>query len=92
MDPQWGWLAQADKRRKTQAYHDFCMQETFYRPYYEVRGCFNNVGFEVTSVSADHPVLRRLRAIPKPLIEFPVRLFQTVEIMVRKQAAARLSA
>lgn len=92
MDPQWSWLAQADKWRKTQAYHDFCMQETFYRPYYEVRGSFNNVGFEVTSVSADHPFLRRLRAFPKPLIEFPVRLFQTVEIMVRKQAAAPLRA
>jgi SAM-dependent methyltransferase len=92
MDPKWGWLAEADKRRKTEAYHDFCMQETFYRPYYEVRGSFNNVGFEVTSVSADHPLLRRLRAFPKPLIEFPVRLFQTVEIMVRKQAATRMSA
>jgi SAM-dependent methyltransferase len=92
IEPRWNWLAQASMHKKTAAYHDFCMQETFYRPFYEVRGSFSNVGFEVTSVSADHPMLRRLRAIPKPLIEFPVRLFQTVEIIVRKRQAAPLGA
>jgi SAM-dependent methyltransferase len=92
IEPRWQWLAHENKQRKTAAYHDFCMQETFYRPFYEVRGSFSNVGFDVTSVSADHPVLRRLRAIPKPLVEFPVRLFQTVEIIVRKRQAAPLSA
>ncbi len=84
IEPRWDWLAHENMRRKTAAYHDFCMQETFYRPFHEVRGSFSNVGFEVTSVAADHPLLRRLRAIPKPLVEFPVRLFQTVEIIVRK--------
>jgi SAM-dependent methyltransferase len=92
IEPKWEWLAQANVQRKTQAYHDFCMQETFYRPFHEVRGSFRDVGFEVTSVSADHPLLRRLGAIPKPFIEFPVRLFQTVEIMVRKPRAAPVSA
>ena len=89
IEPRWEWLASADARKKSQAYHDFCMKETFYRPFYEVRKSFKDVGMEVTSVAADHPSLRRLRMIPRPLIELPVRLLQTVEIMVRKPYVAR---
>jgi hypothetical protein len=64
------------------------MQETFYRPFAAVRGSFNRVGFEVVPVSAHHPALRRLNIVPKALVEIPVRLFQTVEIMVHKAQAA----
>jgi SAM-dependent methyltransferase len=92
IEPRWGWLAGADAQKKTQAYHDFCMQETFYRPFSEVRGSFGRVGFEVTPVAAYHPALRRLAPLPKPLVEWPVRLFQTVEIMVRKRQSSALSA
>jgi SAM-dependent methyltransferase len=84
IEPRWDWLATADARKKTQAYHDFCVRETFYRPFYEVRGSFSRVGFQVTPVAAKHPALRRLSLLPRVIVEFPVRLFQTVEIMVRK--------
>jgi len=87
IEPRWGWLESANAQRKSQAYHDFCMQETFYRPFREVRGSFKSVGFEVTPVAADHPALQRLRLLPRPIVEFPVRMFQTVEIMVRKPNA-----
>jgi len=92
IEPRWGWLAAAGARRKTQAYHDFCMQETFYRPFRQVRRSFTSVGFEVIPVAADHPALQRLHIVPKPLLDFPVRLFQTVEIMVRKPNAGCLGA
>ncbi len=88
LEPKWDWLAAATAQKKTEAYHDFCMQETFYRPFRQVRGSFTRVGFEVMSVAADHPALRRLGVVPKALVELPVRLFQTVEIMVRKPEAA----
>ena len=48
----------------------------------------NQVGFDVTPVSAEHPALRRLGVLPaalrKIVVELPVMLFQTVEILVRK--------
>lgn len=88
IEPKWDWLAAANARRKAQAYCDYCMQETFYRPFHRVRGSFKRVGFEVTPVAADHPALRRLAVIPKALVEIPVRAFQTVEITVRKSQAA----
>lgn len=91
IEPRWDWLATADARKKAEAYHEFCMKETFYRPFREVRGSFDRVGLEVTAVAADHPALRRLSMIPRPLVETPVRLFQTVEIMVRKLHATGAS-
>lgn len=87
IEPRWQWLATADAHKKTEAYHAFCMNETFYRPFHEVRDSFQEAGLEVTSVCADHPALRRFNIIPRSLIEFPVRLLQTVEIMVRKVRA-----
>lgn len=88
IEPKWGWLTAAGVRKRTQAYHDYCMRETFYRPFGVVRGSFNRVGFEVVSVAAHHPALRRLSIVPKALVEIPVRLFQTVEIMVHKPRTA----
>jgi SAM-dependent methyltransferase len=94
IEPRWDWLTAATARKKAQAYYEFCNNETFYRPFGEVRRSFNQVGLEVTPVVADHPALRRLRAVPsalrKPLVELPVMLFQTVEILVRKPAHAPL--
>jgi SAM-dependent methyltransferase len=84
IEPRWNWLAAASGQKKAEAYHDFCMQETFYRPFRDVCRAFTRVGFEVTAVSADHPALRRLGFVPKFLVECPVRIFQTVEITVRK--------
>ena len=88
IDPKWEWLEAATARTKAQAYYDFCMQETFYRPFREVRRSFNSVGLEVTPVAADHPALSRLNVVPpvfrQLLVELPVMLFQTVEILVRK--------
>lgn len=90
IEPRWAWLESTNAQRKAQAYHDFCVQETFYRSFREVRGSFKSVGFEVTPVAADHPALQRLRLVPRPIVEFPVRMFQTVEIMVRKPSAPAL--
>jgi SAM-dependent methyltransferase len=93
VDPKWDWLATATSERKADAYWAYCNQETFYRTYRRVRGGFNQVGFEVTPVAADHPSLRRLSILPAMLkrfiVEIPVRLFQTVEIVVHKPATAQ---
>lgn len=96
LDPKWAWLASATPRKKTEAYYAFCNHETFYRRFRQVRTSFNQVGFEVTPVSADHPALARLRVVPaalrKLLVEWPVMMFQTVEILVRKPAGWPLAA
>jgi len=88
IEPRWGWLAAASRGRKAQAYYEFCNNETFYRSFRDVRRSFTETGFAVTPVSADHPSLRALRALPsmlrKRLVEWPVMLFQTVEILVSK--------
>jgi hypothetical protein len=48
----------------------------------------NRFGLEVSPVVADHPALRPFRIVPagirRPLVEIPVMLFQTLEILVRK--------
>jgi SAM-dependent methyltransferase len=92
IEPKWGWLAEATRGRKTQAYYEFCNNETFYRSFRDVRRSFTQRGFAVTPVSAEHPSLRRLRVLPsalrKSVVELPVRLFQTVEILVRKPEVA----
>ncbi|HEY7244806.1 MAG TPA: class I SAM-dependent methyltransferase [Xanthobacteraceae bacterium] len=90
IEPRWEWLAAASAASKAQAYYEFCNNETFYRPFRKVRHSFNRVGLEVTPVAADHPALRPLRIVPSTLrkffVELPVMLFQTVEILVRKQS------
>ena len=92
IEPRWGWLTAATFGRKAQAYYEFVMNETFYRSFREVRQSFNQVGFVVTPVSAEHPALRRLAVLPMALrrfaVELPVMLFQTVEILVRKPLAS----
>lgn len=85
IEPKWERLDMATARKKAQAYYDFCTQETFYRPFQEVRHSFNKVGFEVTPVVTNHPAVRRLSLVPKAALELAVMLFQTVEISVRKQ-------
>ena len=91
IEPKWDWLSAAPFGRKAQAYYEFCNNETFYRPFHQVRHSFNRVGFDVTPVSAEHPALRRLAVLPAALrkiaVELPVMLFQTVEILVRKPAS-----
>ncbi|MBV9331682.1 MAG: class I SAM-dependent methyltransferase [Alphaproteobacteria bacterium] len=88
IDPRWGWLAAASRSRKVNAYYEFCNNETFYRSFRDVRRSFTEKGFAVTSVSADHPALHRLSTLPaglrERLVEWPVMLFQTVEILVSK--------
>lgn len=88
IEPRWGWLEAAPVDKKVQAYYDFCVDETFYRWFSDVRRSFRNVGFAVTPVVAEHPALRRLLVAPVALsrlaLELPVMLFQTVEILVRK--------
>jgi SAM-dependent methyltransferase len=88
IEPRWGWLAAAGFATKAQAYYEFCNNETFYRPFHEVRHSFAKRGFVVTPVVAEHPALRRLAGLPSALkrlaVELPVMLFQTVEIIVRK--------
>jgi SAM-dependent methyltransferase len=92
IEPRWGWLAAATFGSKAQAYYEFVINETFYRSFREVRQSFNQVGFVVTPVSAEHPALRRLAVLPSALrrfvVELPVMLFQTVEIIVRKPLAS----
>jgi SAM-dependent methyltransferase len=92
IEPRWGWLKAATFGRKAQAYYEFVVNETFYRSFREVRRSFNEMGFVVTPVSAEHPTLRRLAVLPSALrrfaVELPVMLFQTVEIVVRKPSAA----
>ncbi len=96
IDPKWDWLATATPDRKAEAYFTFCNRETFYRPFRRVRRSFNQVGFEVTPVAADHPALRRLSAMPAALkklfVETPVMMFQTVEIVVRKPSGSAVRA
>jgi hypothetical protein len=69
---------------------------TFYRSFHEVRQSFSKVGFVVTPVAAEHPALRRLAGLPsvfrRLVVEFPVMLFQTVEIVVRKPPGRYLAA
>jgi hypothetical protein len=95
IEPRWDWLSAASRSRRIEAYHDFCRDETFYRPYRAVRESFSRRGFVVTPVSADHPALRLLAILPprlrKFVVELPVMLFQTVEILVRKPAGAAAS-
>jgi hypothetical protein len=54
------------------------------------------MGFTVTPVVAEHPALRRLSGLPSAfrriLVELPVMLFQTVEILVRKPPGRQLAA
>jgi SAM-dependent methyltransferase len=92
IEPRWNWLNGADVRKKTQAYYNYCINETFYRTFRRVRRSFNRVGFEVTPVAADHPALRRLHVLPgavrQLLVGIPVTLFQTAEIVVRKAPAS----
>jgi SAM-dependent methyltransferase len=96
IEPRWDWLAAATLGKKTEAYYEFCKNETFYRSFREVRASFNNVGFVVTPVVAEHPGLRRLAVLPSLfrwlVVELPVMLFQTVEILVRKPAERSLTA
>jgi SAM-dependent methyltransferase len=88
IEPKWDWLAAATAGKRAQAYYEFVMNETFYRSFREVRGSFSKVGFLVTPVAAEHPALRRLAVLPSVLkrlvVELPVMLFQTVEILARK--------
>ena len=88
IEPRWGWLAAASRGRKAQAYYEFCNNETFYRSFRDVRRSFSERGFAVTPVVAEHPSLHRLRLLPstlrKRVVDLPVMLFQTVEILVRK--------
>ena len=95
IEPRWDWLAAAPFGRKAQAYYEFCMNETFYRSFSEVRMSFSRKGFAVTPVVAEHPSLRRLAVLPSALrklaVELPVMLFQTVEILVRKPEGAPLA-
>jgi SAM-dependent methyltransferase len=92
IEPRWGWLTEATRARKTQAYYEFCNNETFYRSLRTVRRSFGQRGLSVTPVSADHPSLRRLRVLPSALREslvgLPVTLFKTVEILTRKSETA----
>jgi SAM-dependent methyltransferase len=96
IEPRWNWLAAAGAGTKAEAYYQFCMNETFYRSFREVRTSFGRVGFVVTPVVAEHPALRRLAALPcglrRLVVELPVMLFQTVEILVRKPATRSLAA
>jgi endoglucanase len=93
IEPRWGWLAAADFEKKAQAYCDFVINETFYRSFSEVRRSFKQVGFAVTPVAAEHPALAAMSVLPSALksfmVELPVRLFHTVEIIVRKPLPAR---
>ncbi len=88
IEPRWNWLAAATFGKKAQAYCDFVINETFYRSFSEVRRSFKQVGFTVTPVAADHPALAATSVLPSLLrrimVELPVRLFQTVEIIVSK--------
>jgi SAM-dependent methyltransferase len=88
VEPRWEWLEAAPVETKVQAYYDFCVDETFYRWFHEVRHSFRKMGFVVAPVVAEHPALRRLAIMPPGLkrlaVELPVMLFQTVEILVRK--------
>jgi SAM-dependent methyltransferase len=94
IEPKWGWLATAAFGKKAQAYYEYCINETFYRSFREVRHSFSKMGFVVTPVSADHSALHRLAVLPavlkKVLVELPVMLFQTVEILVHKGTGAYL--
>jgi len=96
IEPRWSWLKAASVGKRAQAYYEFCMNETFYRSFNEVRGSFSRVGFDVTPVVAEHPSLRRLAVLPSSLrklaVELPVMLFQTVEIVVRKSPGGYLAA
>jgi SAM-dependent methyltransferase len=96
IEPRWEWLAAATVGGKAQAYYEFCMNETFYRSFHEVRQNFNEVGFVVTPVVAEHPALHRSAVLPsmfrRLLVELPVMLFQTVEILVRKPEGRYLAA
>jgi SAM-dependent methyltransferase len=96
IEPRWDWLAAATVRKKAQAYYEFCVNETFYRSFHEVRDSFNKVGFVVTPVVAEHPSLRHLAVLPSVLtrlaVELPVMLFQTVEVLVRKPEGRYLAA
>jgi SAM-dependent methyltransferase len=87
------WLATAGFGRKAQAYCDFVINDTFYRSFSEVRGSFEREGFVVMPVAAEHPSLARMSALPAALkrliVELPVRLFHTVEIVVSKPRPAR---
>lgn len=95
IEPKWDWLAAASFGRKVQAYYDFVLNETFYRPLREVRHSFAKVGLVVTPVAAEHPALRRLSVLPSSLkrvmVELPVTLFQTVEILVRKPPSSEFA-
>jgi len=88
IEPRWQWLAAATQRTKIKAYYEFCVRETFYRPFRQVRESFNKMGLDVLPVVADHPALRRLTVMPAALrvllVDLPVMLFQTVEILVHK--------
>jgi hypothetical protein len=96
IEPRWDWLASATVRKKAQAYYEFCINETFYRSFDEVRRSFRKVGFDVTPVVTEHPALRRLAVLPsvfrRLVVEFPVMVFQTVEILVRKRPGRYLAA
>jgi SAM-dependent methyltransferase len=96
VEPRWDWLKAAPLERKAQAYYEFVVNETFYRSFPEVRQSFRNVGFDVTPVVTEHPALRRLAVLPSALrklvVELPVMLFQTVEILVRKPASRSAAA
>lgn len=92
IEPRWDWLAAADFGRKAQAYCDFVNNKTFYRSTREARRSFKQVGFVVTPVAAEHPALVGMSvptsALRRLMVELPVRLFQTDEIIVSKTLLA----
>jgi endoglucanase len=93
IEPTWDWLSASDFGERAQAYCDFVMNETYYRSFSEVRRSFKRVGFVVTPVVAEHPALTVMSVLPSALkrlmVELPVTLFHTVEIMVSKPSQAR---
>ncbi|MGC1356735.1 MAG: cellulase family glycosylhydrolase [Xanthobacteraceae bacterium] len=93
IEPRWDWLSAANFGTKAQAYCDFAIKETFYRSFSEVRRSFEQVGFAVRPVASEHPTFAAVSALPSALkkfmVELPVRLFHTVEIIVSKPLPAQ---
>ena len=89
IEPRWDWLSAANFGTKAQAYCDFAIKETFYRSFSEVR----RLGFVVRPVASEHPTFAAVSALPSALkkfmVELPVRLFHTVEIIFSKPLPAQ---
>jgi SAM-dependent methyltransferase len=91
-EPKWVEVREAPAAQKTNFYYQYTVENTFYRPYQEVRKSFEENGLEVEFTTIDHPRIRANRFLAraqangllKRLLNHWLLTFKLVELETRK--------